>query len=98
MLRTWPVSIFRRLRSIPLTDYSFGGLVALEMAQRLSETGKKVALLVLPDTYPHPRYLTGTQHLRLADRRLGSTDWRVAAWVRHSNRLRIPSKVRDSRC
>jgi len=34
-----------------LMGYSFGGLVALEMAQRLQESGKKVLLLILLDAY-----------------------------------------------
>jgi acetoacetyl-CoA synthetase len=52
-----------------LIGYSFGGLVALEMAQRLSEGGENVALLVLVDAYPHPRYLSPGQRLRLIARR-----------------------------
>jgi acetoacetyl-CoA synthetase len=48
-----------------LIGYSFGGLVALEMAQRLSESGKHIALLVLVDTYPHPRYFPLGQRLWL---------------------------------
>lgn len=52
-----------------LIGYSFGGLVALEMAQRLSEEGEKVALLVLIDAYPHPRHLSPGQRLRLMGRR-----------------------------
>ena len=48
-----------------LIGYSFGGLVALEMAHRLSETGKNVALLVLIDAYPHPRYMAYPQRMRL---------------------------------
>jgi acetoacetyl-CoA synthetase len=52
-----------------LIGYSFGGLVALEMAQRLSANGKSVALLALVDTYPHPRHLTMDQRLRLGARR-----------------------------
>jgi acetoacetyl-CoA synthetase len=52
-----------------LIGYSFGGLVALEMAQRLSESGKHVALLVLVDTYPHPRYLPTGQRLWLTAKR-----------------------------
>ena len=52
-----------------LIGYSFGGLVALEMAQRLSEGGETVALLVLIDAYPHPRYLSPGQRLRLMARR-----------------------------
>jgi thioesterase domain-containing protein len=30
-------------------------LIALEMAQRLTEAGKPVALLALLDSYPHPQ-------------------------------------------
>jgi acetoacetyl-CoA synthetase len=48
-----------------LIGYSFGGLVALEMAQRLSDEGKHIQLLVLVDAYPHPRQLSGRQRLRL---------------------------------
>lgn len=47
-----------------LIGYSFGGLVALEMAQRLLKTGD-IAMLVLLDAYPHPRYLTRVQRVRL---------------------------------
>jgi acetoacetyl-CoA synthetase len=36
----------------PLIGYSAGGLVAMEMAQRLTATGDEVPLLVLLDTYP----------------------------------------------
>jgi thioesterase domain-containing protein len=39
-----------------LVGYSFGGLVALEVAQRLQEKGRKVPLLVFIDTYPHQRF------------------------------------------
>lgn len=52
-----------------LVGYSFGGLVALEMAQRMSEHGESVALLVLVGAYPHPRYLSPSQRLRLMARR-----------------------------
>ena len=55
-----------------LIGYSFGGLVALEMAQRLTENGKKVALLVLLDAYPHPRFMPAPQRLRLFARRMRS--------------------------
>jgi len=54
-----------------LIGYSFGGLVALEMAQRLSESGKHVAPLVLVDTYPHPRYFPPGQRLWLSAKRTG---------------------------
>lgn len=52
-----------------LIGYSFGGLVALEMAQRLTRDSKKVALLVLVDTYPHPRYFRLDQRLWLFAKR-----------------------------
>lgn len=55
-----------------LMGYSFGGLVALEMAQRLSENGKKVALLVLLDAYPHPRFMPAPQRFGLFVRRMRS--------------------------
>jgi acetoacetyl-CoA synthetase len=48
-----------------LVGYSFGGLVALEMAQCLLDAGKHVALLMLIDAYPHPRYLPWWQRQRL---------------------------------
>jgi pimeloyl-ACP methyl ester carboxylesterase len=48
-----------------LVGYSLGGLVVLEMAQRLLANGEKVALLVLLDAYPHIRYLSLGQRLRL---------------------------------
>ncbi len=48
-----------------LIGYSFGGLIALEMAQRLSDAGKNAALLVLIDSYPHPRYFQPAQRLWL---------------------------------
>jgi acetoacetyl-CoA synthetase len=53
-----------------LIGYSFGGLITLEMAQRLAEAGKSVALLVLIDAYPHARYLTLGPRLRLMARRV----------------------------
>jgi thioesterase domain-containing protein/acyl carrier protein len=36
-----------------LIGFSLGGLVALEMAQRFSSDGEKVALLAMLDAYPH---------------------------------------------
>lgn len=52
-----------------LIGYSFGGLVALEMAQRLSQDGKSVGLLAMVDSYPDSRYLSAGQHLRLIAQR-----------------------------
>jgi acetoacetyl-CoA synthetase len=51
-----------------LMGYSLGGLVALEMAQRLSGSGEKVALLAMLDAYPHMRYLSLRERGRLIAR------------------------------
>lgn len=51
-----------------LIGYSLGGLVTLEMAQRLTAQGEKVALLAMLETYPHPRFLSLGQRVRLAVR------------------------------
>lgn len=53
-----------------LIGYSFGGLVTLEMAQRLSKAGENVALLALVDTYPDPHFLSKGQRLWLSGRRI----------------------------
>ena len=53
-----------------LMGYSFGGLVAFEMAQRLLERGKRVALLALIDTYPHPRFMPAPMRAWLFARRM----------------------------
>lgn len=59
-----------------LIGYSLGGLVALEIAQRLSAGGEKIALLVLLDSYPDKSRLSATQQallsFRLAKRRVWS--------------------------
>jgi acetoacetyl-CoA synthetase len=51
-----------------LIGFSFGGLVTLEMARLLVESGEKVALLVLVETYPNIRYVPTSQRLRLLAR------------------------------
>jgi acetoacetyl-CoA synthetase len=51
-----------------LAGYSLGGLVTLEMAQRLTAAGEKVALLAMLDSYPEIRYLSVTQRARLVTR------------------------------
>jgi acetoacetyl-CoA synthetase len=40
-----------------LMGYSLGGLMAFEIAQRLSKLGKKIRLLILLDAYPHESFL-----------------------------------------
>jgi acetoacetyl-CoA synthetase len=52
-----------------LVGYSFGGLLALEMAQRLSQR-KQVAQLILMGTYAHPRYFPLDQRLRFLAKRI----------------------------
>jgi enterobactin synthetase component F len=39
-----------------LSGMCLGGLVALEIARRLTERGESIRLLALMDTYPHPRH------------------------------------------
>jgi acetoacetyl-CoA synthetase len=51
-----------------LVGYSLGGLVTLEMAQRLTQDGKKVALLALLESYPYSKFLSFGQRMRLAAR------------------------------
>ncbi|HVB58104.1 MAG TPA: alpha/beta fold hydrolase [Candidatus Acidoferrales bacterium] len=41
-----------------LIGYSLGGVVAFEIAQRLSASGEEVALLAMIDSYPHTEPLT----------------------------------------
>jgi len=52
-----------------LAGYSLGGLVALEMARALVASGRKVALLVMLDSYPHISFLSTGQRLRLLAQR-----------------------------
>ena len=51
-----------------LAGYSLGGLVTLEMAQRLTAGGENVALLAMLDSYPDIRYLSLAQRARLVTR------------------------------
>jgi acetoacetyl-CoA synthetase len=41
-----------------LIGNSFGGLVAMEMARHLAESGERIGLLCMLDTYPHTRHLS----------------------------------------
>lgn len=71
-----------------LIGHSFGGLVAFEMARRLSNKGKRVGLLAMLDTYPHARFLSSGQRINLwtkrAIRRLSSRQFNAGPqFVRH---------------
>ena len=50
--------------------YSFGGLVALEMARRLQDSGKKILSLIMLDAYPHPQFLRWATRMKLYARRM----------------------------
>jgi len=49
-----------------LIGYSLGGLTTLEMAQRLSADGERLALLALLDTYPDKNHLSMVQRTLLS--------------------------------
>jgi acetoacetyl-CoA synthetase len=51
-----------------LIGYSLGGLITLEIAQKQSNLGKKIALLAMLDTYPHIHRLSLEQRARLTVR------------------------------
>jgi thioesterase domain-containing protein/acyl carrier protein len=53
-----------------LIGYSLGGLVALEMAQRLRSSHEEISLLAMVDAYPHLRYLSSGQRARLFAHRI----------------------------
>ncbi len=52
-----------------LCGYSLGGLVALEIARQLSETGQSVPLIAMIDSYPRARLLPLVQRLVLYGQR-----------------------------
>jgi len=52
-----------------LAGYSSGGLVALEMARRLTKGGDKIALLAMIDSYPPLNLLRGRDFVKLKVRR-----------------------------
>lgn len=65
-----------------VVGYSFGGLIALEMARRLRDSGKKILLLVMLDAYPHPHFLRLPTRIRLFFRRMtthGQHMWQMPA-------------------
>src|SRR5487761_223410 len=64
-----------------LIGYSLGGVVALEIAQRLSASGGEVALLAMIDSYPHTEPLTRWKRIHLIATQLG---YRVSDLMRSS--------------
>ena len=69
-----------------LIGYSLGGLVTFEMAQRLTKSGEKIALLAMLESYPHPRFLSFSERVRLGAR---------LATQRASTVGRLPIRVRS---
>ncbi|MGH9512831.1 MAG: alpha/beta fold hydrolase [Terriglobales bacterium] len=55
-----------------LIGYSLGGLVMLEVAQRLVANNEEIGLLALLDSYPHRSHLSVGQRVRLTARRVRS--------------------------
>jgi thioesterase domain-containing protein len=76
-----------------LVGYSLGGLVSLEVAQRLCRAGDRVPLLTLVDCYPHQSQLSTRQRYRLLRRRMNRRALSVMRGVRTYGRHRYPSQV-----
>lgn len=75
-----------------LIGYSFGGLIALEMARRLSRDGEKIALLAMLDSYPDRRQIPLGQQARLVFR-LAMTR---ASWFRRRRGSESLSQIGES--
>jgi aspartate racemase len=88
-----------------LGGYSFGGLVALEMARGLAERGQEVALLALVDTYPGvPKSagsLLGTFFSLSTDQKLAYAKKRIKRYRKGIKRridlLRMPRPLKNVR-
>jgi acetoacetyl-CoA synthetase len=74
-----------------LAGYSFGGLVAFEIAQQLRRAGEQIELLFMLDTYVHAHCLPWTTRLQ---RRAGAVraHWRA---VRELPAARLPDYLTD---
>ncbi len=75
-----------------LIGYSFGGVIALEMARRLSCDGEKIALLAMLDSYPDRRQISLVQQARLLFR-LAMTR---ASWFRRRRGAKGTSQSDES--
>jgi acetoacetyl-CoA synthetase len=76
-----------------LIGYSLGGLVMLEMAQRLSANGEKIGLLAMLDAYPDARFLSLTQRIRLAARQVKQRGFPVPRDLDASSSYQAPAGV-----
>ncbi|MGH9717521.1 MAG: alpha/beta fold hydrolase [Candidatus Acidiferrales bacterium] len=86
-----------------LAGHSLGGLVALEIARRVLESGDNPGLLVMIDSYPHLRHLAPSQQARLiarlaARRVFGANAPPANAAPKHQNKntthLEVPTNVK----
>ncbi len=79
-----------------LIGYSLGGLVCIEIAQRLIADGEKIGLLSMIDGYPFRKYIPWFQRLRLSTR-LAINKLAVAigmAAARPDQRFLSPAQIR----
>jgi thioesterase domain-containing protein len=68
-----------------LLGHSFGGLVALEMAQLLAEAGERIACLIMLDTPPPEKYWPFFFYLRNCGKKLHRHITRVLTTPLHEN-------------
>jgi acetoacetyl-CoA synthetase len=54
-----------------LVGYSFGGLVMMEIARRLIETGNRISALVMIESYPFRKFLSLSQRMKFIRRTIG---------------------------
>ncbi|MFT0173261.1 acetoacetate--CoA ligase [Paraburkholderia mimosarum] len=74
-----------------LIGYSFGGMVAFEIAQQLSRAGEAIESLCLLDTYVSERYLPLRHWLQFQWRYIG-WQWDALRRLSHVERMRYTSK------
>jgi thioesterase domain-containing protein len=79
-----------------LVGYSLGGLVTLEIAQRLSAAGEKIALLAMLDTYPDKRCLSAAQYALLGFRLARRRVWSLVKSAHGTTRQQIPEPTEDA--
>lgn len=73
-----------------LAGYSFGGLIALEIAQQLHRAGERVEMLCLVDTYVNERYLPWDAWMRHEGRYVAE-QWRTFRDMLSAQRTRYVS-------
>jgi len=73
-----------------LIGYSLGGLVTLEIAQRLMAKGKEIALLAMIDSYPHKSQLSVGQRMHLTIQQVQNRVVRILTRSPASNRSIVP--------